>query len=311
MKKAFTLVELLVVIGIIGVLTAVLIGVSGGATEKARTVKCATNMKNLAAAVGSYAMGGSYPYAQSALYVGSSGALADNDTGLQYGVHKGWISWQDQGVRYPLKSPSTFTQCSFASSDRDAKNHALTNGAIWTAVGKHRDCYMCPNFREKCKQAGVEEPGWSYQMSAYFGYDREPGQAASTAGDVIGAGGLSRADRILLFAEIPALTLTSKMQGQTGVSSLPDVNLTAGDGSSEGDGCLIYKSKSDGNESIGFNHMRAKQLVGHVAFADGHVETIVAPKNGNFVDLTDWLCRGVDVVYREGSYDEIKDSESD
>ena len=43
-------------------------------------------------------------------------------------------------------------------------------------------------------------------------------------------------------------------------------------------------------------------------FADGHVETIVAPKDGKFEDLTDWLCEAKDIVFRNGSYEEIKDS---
>ena len=61
MKKAFTLIELLVVSGILGILIGTLVALFGGSTEKARTVKCAANMKNLAAA----AIAEGYPFAQS------------------------------------------------------------------------------------------------------------------------------------------------------------------------------------------------------------------------------------------------------
>lgn len=302
MKRAFTLVELLVVIGILGILIGALLPAISGSTDKARMVKCATNLKNLAAA----AIAEKYPFAQSAQYVAADTSRMGN--GICYRTHKGWISFLDRDTKYPLTSPGSFTQCSFAGDDEDVR-YALTNGAIWKVMGGNRSSYLCPAFVDACRKVGVKNPGWSYQMSAYFGYEKESGAAKSTAGDGINQF-VSRADRRLLFAEIPALELKSKDSAQTGVTSLPTVNLTGGSGTPECDSCLLYKSKG-GEESIGFNHRRNRQLIGHVAFADGHVETIAAPKNGNFVDLTDWLCNATDVVYRDGSYEEIKDSETE
>jgi prepilin-type N-terminal cleavage/methylation domain-containing protein/prepilin-type processing-associated H-X9-DG protein len=52
---AFTLIELLVVIAIIAILAAILFPVFSGAREKARTITCASNLKNLGAAVLMYA----------------------------------------------------------------------------------------------------------------------------------------------------------------------------------------------------------------------------------------------------------------
>ena len=304
MKKAFTLIELLVVIGILGILIGTLVASFGGSTEKARTVKCATNMKNLAAA----AIAERYPFAQSAQYIDTD-TSRQSSGGLVYRVHRGWISFLDMNAKYPLQGgPGSFAQCSFASGNDDEKLHALTNGAIWTAVGGSHDCYLCPTFVNECRKVGVQNPGWSYQMNAYFGYEKEPGKALSTRDD--GVDHPSRADRRLLLAEIPALTLKQKDMNQTGVNALPPVNLTGANGTKECDCCLLPKSKG-GNESIGFNHRRNRQIVGHVAFADGHVETIIAPKDGNFLELTDWLCSGTDVVYREGSYEEIKDSQTE
>lgn len=320
MKKAFTLIELLVVIGILGILIGTLVVSFGSSTESARTVKCAANMKNLAAA----AIAEGYPFAQSCQYPDTdrsrqgSGGKGQNGGGggLVYKAHRGWISYLDMNTKYPLASPGSFQQCSFASPNAEEKLHALTNGAIWKALGGSRDSYRCPAFVRACQNAGVTDPGWSYQMNAYFGYEQESGKALSTKND--GVSHPSRADRRLLFAEIPALELKPSDASKSGVNQLPPVNLTGGNGTPECDGCLTYRSTdgsggkgqngASGGESIGFNHRRSRQIVGHVAFADGHVETIIAPKNGNYLDLTAWLCEARDVIYQNGSYEDIKGS---
>ena len=293
-RRAFTLIELLVVIGIIGTLTSVLLVTMGSGTERARTAKCASNMRKLATAIRSCsAAAQSYQYA----------SPSAND-GIKYYAYKGWISFLDRGTHYPISSPGSFAQPSFAGTEED-KLHALTNGAIWKAVGCDHETYLCPAFVRLCKKKGVKNPGWSYQMNPYFGYESTPGAAAplQNYNDTFMK---QRADRILLLAEIPALELSKAVK--TDASSLPEVKLTGDAGDPAMDGCLLYKSKG-GNESIGFNHENGREVFGHVAFADGHVETIVAPKNGNYEELTDWLCRGCDVVYQNGNYQEVNDSD--
>ena len=300
MKKAFTLIELLVVIGIIGVLMSVLLVATSGVSDRAKAVKCEANLKSIATSVNASVMGGSYPFAQSAPCLGTD--PNGNGVALVYNVHKGWVSWLDEGARYPMTSEPDYPQPSYAGTS-DQVRYALTNGTLWAAVGGRHDCYLCPAHVKACQKKGVQSPGWSYQLNAFFGYN----SSAGASGDGITAGSLGRAEHRLLFAEIPALTLTSKLTSKTGVSSLPDVNLTGGTGVEAMDGCLRYKS-SGGSESIGFNHVQGKQIVGHVAFADGHVESFAAPKNGGFLDLTDWLCQGKDVVYVNGSYQKANDS---
>ena len=70
MKKAFSLVELIVVIGIIAILSGVLLATFGGGTASARAARCLSNMKNLASACQTYGMKtGHYPIAGNQSYI--------------------------------------------------------------------------------------------------------------------------------------------------------------------------------------------------------------------------------------------------
>ena len=50
-RKAFTLVELLIVVGIIGILGGVMLATFSGSTESAMATKCLNNMRSLCNAV--------------------------------------------------------------------------------------------------------------------------------------------------------------------------------------------------------------------------------------------------------------------
>ena len=296
MKKAFTLIELLVVVAIIGILASVLLVATSGVSDRAKATKCAANMKSLATACNAVAVdAGAYPPAQSLPYqtVNPQGRTG---TETAWYVTRGWVSWLDEGVNYEtmaLQSEPNSPMPSYAGTPLEV-THALTNGTLWRAVGGRRDVYLCPVHVKACQKKGVSSPGWSYQMNAFFGAKDLEGTKSH--------GSLGHAETRLLFAEIPAVTVTSKITAKTGVSSLPEVKLDGGKGDAHMDGCLLYKSLG-GSESIGFNHVQGKQIVGHVAFADGHVESFAAPKNGNFIELTDWLCTGMSISYYNGDYE--------
>ena len=296
MKKAFTLIELVIVITIIGILVATLAASFGGSKEKAEAVKCATNIRNLAMA----AISAGFPPAYSGTRMltemgrGSVGVCYTCNNDDPVFKYRGWVSWLDQGTGYPIDSPSEFQECSLACTNEEESRYALTNGAVWCALGGRHESYLCPAFVKACRKKGVRNPLWSYRMNAYF----YPGRDTSRDDDMTKV----RADKLLLFAEIPALELKPSEAKKGGITSLPEVELDGGNGSQALDGCL------HDNESIGFNHFRSNQYIGHVAFADGHVETIIAPKNGNFLELTEWLCKAKDIVYHDGNYEDIDDT---
>lgn len=305
MKKAFTLIEMIVVIAIIGILAGVLLGSYSGIIERVRATQCESNLKNLAMAAGNYAVSGHYPYAESAQYTETSGG--GDDLGTSIHEFKGWLSWSSEGKTFPMRgNPSAIDRCIFAD-DEDRVTYAITNGALWRLIGQNRKCYTCPAHVEACRKNGVPHPAWSYQMNGYFGIEPQKGKADLTKYDYIEPGSLDRADRILLFAEIQGLAPDAATLGKTSAGSIPSPKFGGDD--PELHGCLKYKSiTGGGNGCIGFNHIRNHQLVGHVAFADGHTEAIVAPKNGDVVNLTDWLCQGYDIVFRDRNYERVNES---
>lgn len=319
MKRAFTLVELIIVIGIIGVLVSSLLLATGGTSESARAAKCLANIHSLAMAANAAAMAQSqYPLAGSR----EIACIDEASRKLVYDEQVGWISWlSNQGDPYGSQTPGkgrasghqTVNVCPFygTGNDEDA-TYAITNGAIWRYVGGNRDTYLCPSHvkfrRDHLDVYGDKAPQWSYVMNAKFGYDYSKGSKATATEDHGGAysyGHVEKADRLLMLAELPTVDPTD------GVTPYPD-----GD-EWECDCTLQVKTTVDGksygaewggkSESIGFNHKVGKRgRCGHVAFADGHVEKITWGKDGlKPEELTALLCNAVDVAFDRGQWKKI------
>lgn len=282
MKKAFTLVELLVVIGILGVLVGVLLASFGGSTESARAAQCLSNMRNLATAANTMTVGTQYPLATTKV---SMDIKTSKRTGVQkfYIKHRGWIDmypgesgWNDSMAK--AGRVVTAYEKEFAVA-----NYVLTNGAVWAAIGR-KEGYVCPSHKI-CSTDRV--PIWSYVMNNYFN-------------NWISYGSLKNAERVLLFAELPF--------GSENGSSVLDCGLS----SSRGQGANGEVAPCD---VIGFNHMAAGKRCAHVAFADGHVEKLrsdIKFKKGEqdsgqseFRELTKWLCTGVDFTFNGQKYQKM------
>lgn len=343
MKKGFTLIELIVVVGIIAILMSVLVVNMTSATESARAVKCLGNLKSLAQAVhqyGSSTGGESYfPLAGSREFMAEG--ISGNNVNLTFYELPGWINWMSKkgsqddkkdrnamsGKYRTLDSRRSaggtivgFAQSSWYVSAYETKNTnakdskrlwCIKRGGLWDYTGHNFDCYLCPNHVRK---TGPEktEPVWSYAMNAYFGWTTNVKnfglRGLGRPGVEYGAG--TAADRRLLFAE---LQWEDWIPGVT-----PDFSATAG---YDNDCILQYRdcSSTHDNEIIGFNHKSGRDLVAHVAFVDGHVDKIVLPtkpgkKNqpemskAQLQELTQWLCTGKSVRYNGSSrrYEELK-----
>lgn len=276
MKKAFTLIELMIVVGIIGVLMGVILSQFGGATESSRAAVCQSHMRNLAQACQTYAMAnGYYPRAGTQIY---SEYDFEKDT-TKYGIRVGWIARLEDvdKIGKTGDNPVSGSYKSSLTMNEDQILDSITNGCLYATLGRDRASYTCPHEKRA---------GWSYAMNRDFGFidpDNSDVTGSNTPGSVY-YGAISRADRKLLFAEIDR-TETSDAAN---------------------DPILDYKK-----ENLGFNHKNGKLTVAHIVFADCHTARLARPKNASesqLRDLTEWLCKGYDVTYVGGQYEKVDDS---
>lgn len=297
MKHAFTLVELLVVIGIIAILMAVLLVGFGGGTESARAAKCLSNLHTLAVAWNG-GRAGSQEHIQMSFEHGQVSTV--------YWEAKGWVSCNTKGL-YPAKSHQTFEPISLYTTDEDLAAYAITNGWIYGSVGHSHEALVCPTHANMFK--GKTKPNWSYFMNAAAGWDAA--QGGHSYNDKFNNGaiwkqGLTNADRLLLFAEIPFRGPGDWFpQGESGTVET--------DGILQYNGCdkantAAGSNRYNGNENIGGNHKSSRNWVAHVAFADGHVEKLnVNGLDGNALkELTTWLCQGKSVTREGDRFEELK-----
>ena len=311
--KAFSLVELLVVIGIIAVLAGVLLATFGGGTESARAAQCLANMKNLANACQTYGMNtGRYPNAGSVELLEMDDSEGRNRVKAKYTERQGWISWDSENT-YPSGSHSQNGVIGLYGNKggNDTKSaYALTNGCLWKYVSGNRETYVCPKHALKMREYRVN---WSYLMNANFGWDTSNGSRSYSpnGGGHKTYGRLNRADRMLLFSEVPFMGYSSWQPEGTGGSTETDAILQfSTSGLEKGD---EGASQPAGSETIGANHMVGKNLFAHVAFADGHCEKLRIPytgsvkspkvEDGNLKELTTWLCAGKDVTLNGKKYE--------
>ncbi len=294
MKKGFTLVELLVVIGIIGIIMGALITYFAGGTESARAAQCLANMKQLATAVHSAARDSTrYPLAGSVEQVSIGFVSTSRDGGAEvYNERVGWIGWDSQN-KYPTSSHIGFTGCSTYNQDEESRMYCLTNGALWRYV-RSESSYLCPSHLRN-QNVKKTPPKWSYVMNSDFGFDYTHGsKALPDSYDGIEFNSLHRPDKMLLFAEL---------QWEDYIGETPSFTQASG---TECD-CTLQYDDRDGGEWIGFNHKRNGAVQAHVIFADGHTEKLSYPRDGltksELKDLTKWLCRGRDVMYNGRKYD--------
>ena len=274
-RKGFTLIEMLVVIGIIALLVAVLLGTFAGSAESARAARCLSNMKSLANAVQSRNMAwGSYPRAASIEFSRPDVSRGIGNAKMKYNEDVGWISWYSKGL-YPSDSSqeSSCRTIGLYSDVLEDYEYALSHGSLHKYVGGNSSVYVCPVHKDSA--ANVH---WSYFMNPDY------------------TDNIKKSDRVLLFGEIPF------RNGSPG-EWFPSGNA----GNTETDAVIQYE-----NENIGCNHKSSKFWVAHVVFADGHTEKlrVTSGKGENMSgadlrQLTEWLCQGKDVSFNGKNYEKL------
>jgi prepilin-type processing-associated H-X9-DG protein/prepilin-type N-terminal cleavage/methylation domain-containing protein len=161
---AFTLVELLVVIGIISLLIAILLPALGVARESAKTVACLSNLRQLATAATAYtnANGGYYPPAY----------------------------WLESRPPLVISSAWDFTSV----RDTVAGTTTIEPGLLWQG-GTNLQVQQCPSFDGRSNGLGDPFTGYNYNTS-YIGH----GQSESIAAPMK-AGQIRKASTCALFGD--------------------------------------------------------------------------------------------------------------
>jgi prepilin-type N-terminal cleavage/methylation domain-containing protein/prepilin-type processing-associated H-X9-DG protein len=166
-KFGFTLVELLVVIGIIAILVGILLPVLGRARENARRVQCMSNLRQVATAFFMYTQDNKGWFPNCAVFGGPSA------TALGYGVATtpaplgwpaDWVGWTEDWIVW-----------------RNKKRSDVLRGSIVKYLGNPSTgaIMMCPSddseFRKIPNSDGTVYP-YSYVMNSYlsFGTNSNP-----------------------------------------------------------------------------------------------------------------------------------------
>ena len=296
--NGFTLVELLVVISIIGILAAALTTQVTKARSTGQSIRCKANLRNLAQAALSYGVDHEHlPYAGS--YERSWPTMDNGKYRISYHECPGWVAWTGPG-RWASREMQT-GQMKKACYYGVTALESVTNGTLYTYVGKDLSAYTCDVHKRVAKRAGLDTVLRSYVMNGYFGFDHKPDPRPTNMPDwrEIRLDALSArgsAGNLLLFAELPAfkgvahVETVSKDQYKAGADGVLETDI-----GNDNSGKKKYATQT---EVLGFNHQVAKRYVAHVAFADGHVDVMIEPKGTSDTDLKELarqLCVGEEI----------------
>jgi prepilin-type N-terminal cleavage/methylation domain-containing protein len=150
-RRAFTLVELLVVIGIIAILVAILMPALGRARDQANRVKCMNNLRNILQGIVMY----SAENKQALPYTNWGGNYHKPDRGTD---PRGTAGWLYDNPTWDAWTPS--------STDPDYSY--LEGGQVYRLL-KNREIFKCPLHTEREAPNGATEKFTSYLMNGAVG----------------------------------------------------------------------------------------------------------------------------------------------
>jgi prepilin-type N-terminal cleavage/methylation domain-containing protein/prepilin-type processing-associated H-X9-DG protein len=151
-NKAFTLIEMLVVIAIIAIIATLLFPVLGKARESGRNAQCASNLRQLQLASINYATDNAWlPQCKSFWHDDGDGSKTH---------WAGWVAWYD----IPVGKNQTGSPGNGKDSWYGANGYqSITNGSLWGYINT-LGVYVCPTFAMK-GVSSISNPKRSYAMS--------------------------------------------------------------------------------------------------------------------------------------------------
>ena len=280
-SPAFTLVELLVVLGIIAILSAVLTVSFSSSFESARAAKCMANLKNLALYKGkSEEPAGTYQRLASKIDYGAKRMVA------QYHEVPGWIGSSTKGM-FPSKEKQNITPIGLYEENLDQIRYAYTNGWMYAKLNGNVSSYICPKHAAKHTYG---KPNWSYFKN---------GGVPDPDDDEKEKLKYAIAECTLTYAEIPFV-------GKKEEKTCPNCWVPSGSAGTEETDAVLQVGKGS-KEHIGANHKMKGKWFAHVAFADGHVEKLRVDglNEQSLKNLTRWLAVGYSVGRHGNQFDKM------